>query len=137
MLYNRDALFVLQQCCFNSGSAPKIGNGPVCSGRVSMLQRNLVQVQERNSAVCFQCNCSSTSGPQTSAISVHTLTCKQYVVHVCAQVIVCVLRSECVWARPASYCISSSLFSFPDYRWKALIPARPFITSDLLLKAFY
>lgn len=83
----------LQPCCFNSGSAPKLGNGPVCSGRVGMFQRN----SDQNVAACFQSDCSATSGPQPSLAytGLYTVYC------------------ACMCVRgPAGYCKSSSLFSF-------------------------
>lgn len=53
MLYNRGA-----QCCFNSGSVPKLGAGAVCSGRADMFQRN----SDQNTAAWSQCSCSSAIG---------------------------------------------------------------------------
>lgn len=88
----------LQQCCFNSGSARKIGKGAVFSGRVGTFQ-SLAQVQ--NIAAYFQC------------VTVHyrlahshqllTLACTQYVLHICAKAGVYVLRWVCVWASTLLY----------------------------------
>lgn len=106
MLYNRGA-----QCCFNSGSAPKLGAGAVCSGRVGMFQRN----SDQNTAAWSQCNCSSAI--RSTSRPVHTAFRAQ----------VCVGQEVIVRA---------DLYSgFPDYRWEPLILAGPFIARGLLLRA--
>lgn len=130
VLYNRAALFPCSTVALTLGQHPKIGNRPVCSGRVSLFQRNSLLKVRPKTAVCFQWSCSSTSAPQPSFAWLYTV----YHVCTCEGSRVCAEASVC---GPAGYCRSSSLFCFPDYRWEALIIARPFIVSGLLLEAFY
>lgn len=74
-------------------------------------------------------NISETSGPQTSVIG-PACTCTQHVENVQY-----VLGLEWVWASRLLY--NLILFSSPDYTLKALIIAKPFISTGLNLKAFY
>lgn len=126
VLYNRAALFPCSTVALTLGQHPKIGNRPVCSGRVSLFQRNSLLKARPKTAVCFQWSCS------TAIICL--AVCSIFCTYVWRLISVC--RGQCVCG-PAGYCRSSSLFSVPDCRWEALILARPFIVSGLLLKAFY
>lgn len=101
VLYNRAALFPCSTVALTLGQHPKIGNRPVCSGRVSLFQRNSLLKVRPKTAVCFQWSCSSTSAPQPSFAWLYTVyhvyTCEGS--RVCAEASVCVGQQVIVEAR--------------------------------------